>query len=912
MNHGRIRRLFLVATAALLVFSGDLSAAPAKSTKGTGEQTLIQGLTSQGARVSRSPRSGRVVFIGTDHGKGLALPGMGPGLLPGSNAMAALDKYSSLFGIKNPASELKTMKELNTSDGRSMVRYQQLYQGLPVIGGELIVNIDAAGRMSSMNGETKSGINLDPTPTLTDTEAEQKAVEAVAAFYKIGASQLVATPPVLSVYAPELIGPAGPGPLLVWRMDVTTAAPSMVDEFVLVDARKGGIPLHFSKVDHAKNRKTYDGSGVTISSKTLDFVGLPGSLLCSESTADNCTGGSDPDADAASLYAGDTYDFYYNHFGRDSIDDKGMTIKSSVHIGVIGTNAAWLDSHKQMIYSDGMPEGDDVVAHELSHGVTSRTSDLFYWYQSGAINESMSDIFGEFVDLTNGHGTDTAGVRWDLGEDAISGVIRNMMDPNAYSQPNRMSDTTYYYTLSLDNGGVHTNSGVGNHAAALMVDGGSFNSVTVAPLDADGNTSIDKAAQIYYEVETHLLTSGSDYLDLYNALYQGCLNLVGTHGITNADCTDSVQAATNAVEMSTPAPTGATAPDAANFCPTAGQVPSNLFADDFEGSLGKWTKGGSNANSVWFKDAPSKYGLGLYASSGKHSLYADDVYSSNDSYITMNSQVTIPSGGLYLRFDQSLILNNDGAGGGRLEYSADGGPWTDASGLFVDGQDYNGTASYLGGNAWVGNSHGYVSSRYFVPDTTGTKIKFRLRLYSPSSYAYGWWIDNFRVYQCVANSAPTAPSLVSPADAATGVDTTAPIDFTWNPSTDVDGDVINYKLQVCTDGTFTTCPVDITKSAATSLYTTAAMGGGLGLLFASMLVGGRRRRLGAALAILAVIGLLASCGGGSSGGGSGTGSITYSVPGGTLLVGTNYTWRVIADDGNSGTTPSSNWSFDTL
>jgi bacillolysin len=918
MNHGRIRQLFLVATAALLVFSGDVGAAPAKSTKGSGDQTLIQGLVSQGARVSRSPHSGQVVFIGTDHGKGLALPGMAQGLAPGSNAMAALDKYSSLFGIKDPASELKTMKEFSTADGRSMVRYQQLYKRLPVIGGELIVNMDASGRMSSMNGEAKSGINLDPTPTLTATQAEQKAIETVAAFYKIGASQLAATAPVLSIYAPELIGPGGPGPQLVWRMEVVSGLQQKIDEFVLVNAKKGGIALHFTKVEHAKNRKTYDGSAVAVPSD------LPGTLLCNESSGDACTSGADLDADTAHQYAGDTYDFYYNNFGRDSINDKGMTIVSTVHMPAftIGCpNAAWYSPKNQMLYCDGMPEGDDVVGHELTHGVTDRTSELLYWYQSGAINESMSDVFGEFIDLTNGRGASDipgslppSGTRWELGEGSVIGVIRSMWTPNDHGQPNRMSDTTYYAIGSGDNGGVHTNSGVGNHAAALMVDGGNFNSVTVAPLDADGNTSIGKAAQIYYEVETHLLTSGSDYLDLYNALYQGCLNLVGTHGITNADCTDSVQAATNAVEMSTPAPTGATAPDAANFCPTAGQVPSNLFADDFEGSLNKWTKGGSNANSVWSIDAPSSYGLTPYASGGKHSLYADDLYSLNDSYITMNSQVTIPSGGMYLRFDQAFALySGDGNGGGHLEYSADGGPWTDVSSLFVDGQDYNGTASNfasMGGTAWVGDSHGYVSSRYFVPDTTGTKIKFRWRLYTGSTYYLGWWIDNVRVYQCVANSAPTAPGLVSPADAATGVDSTAPIDFTWNPSTDVDGDNINYNLQVCTDGTFTTCPVNITKSAATSIYTTAAMGGGFGLLFASMLVGGRRRRLGAALAIVAVIGLLASCGGSSSGGGGG--SITYSVPGGTLSAGTNYTWRVTADDGNSGTTPSSSWTFDTL
>ena len=74
---------------------------------------------------------------------------------------------------------------------------------------------------------------------------------------------------------------------------------------------------------------------------------------------------------------------------------------------------------------------------------------------------------------------------------------------------------------ATDSGGVHTNSGINNKAAYLMVDGGSFNGKTVTAIGAD------KTLAIYYEVQTNLLTSGADYADLYNALYQGCLNLVG-------------------------------------------------------------------------------------------------------------------------------------------------------------------------------------------------------------------------------------------------------------------------------------------------------------------------------------------------------------------------------------------------
>lgn len=909
MNHGWVGKTFLATITALLVIVSGIGTSTAGPVTGSLEQTLVKGLQDQGARIGRNPRSGRVVFIGTDHDKGLALPGMGAGLLPKDNARAALSQYAYLFGIQSPDTELKSMRQLNTPDGRSMVRFQQVYQGLPVIGGEIIVNIDAAGRMSSMNGEARPGLGLDPTPTLAATDAQAKALEAVAATYNVAASHLTTTPPTLSIYAPELIGPRGPGPVLVWRMDVTSLQ-DMIDEFVLVDARRGNVALHFSQMEHAKNRKTYDGTAVTVPSQ------LPGTLLCSEATADNCTGGSDLDADTASLYAGDTYDFYFNNFGRDSIDGKGMVIKSSVHLNIGCPNAAWVDAYSQMVYCTGMPEGDDVDGHELTHGVTSRTSNLFYWYQSGAINESLSDVFGEFIDLTNGRGAGDVpgaifpgGTRWEMGEGASIGVIRDMWDPTRFGDPDKMTSANYY-TGILDGGGVHTNSGVNNHAAALMVDGGNFNFVTVASL------GIPKVAQVYYEVQTHLLTSGSDYYDLYNALFQGCKNLVGTHGITNADCLE-VQKATQAVEMDLE-PTAGFNPDA-GFCPTPNDVPSNLFFDGFEGggpklgAISGWSAGGANAGRVWQVDAPTAYFPGPYAASGSHSLYADDVYLNNDSYIAMSSGATIPSGGLYLRFDQAFGFNSGSNGGARLEYSIDNGAYSNASGLFDAGQDYNGTASagvFSGQGAWVNDSHGYVSSRYHITTNVGSNIKFRFRLGTGTFWNYGWWIDNVRLYTCVANTAPTAPVLVSPSDGATNIDSTASIDFKWKKSTDIDGDTINYNLKVCTDAGFTTCVTNITKSAATAPFAAASMGGGISLLFASMLIGARRRKLGAALAILSVVGLLASCGGG--GGSSSGGSITYTVPASTLSAATTYYWHVTADDGNLGTTTSSDWSFTTL
>ncbi len=138
--------------------------------------------------------------------------------------------------------------------------------------------------------------------------------------------------------------------------------------------------------------------------------------------------------------SGLTYDFLKNNFGRDSLDDAGLPLISLVRY-CPGTcpydNANW--DGKQMTYGDGYATADDVVGHELDHGFTQFSSNLYYYFQAGAINESLSDVFGELIDLTDGRGTDTQAVRWQLGEDlpAEVGVIRDMKDPTIFGNPDR-------------------------------------------------------------------------------------------------------------------------------------------------------------------------------------------------------------------------------------------------------------------------------------------------------------------------------------------------------------------------------------------------------------------------------------------------------------------------------------------
>jgi hypothetical protein len=317
-------------------------------------------------------------------------------------------------------------------------------------------------------------------------------------------------------------------------MDVTPVEVAPVDELVLIDAHTGAVALSFNQVDDSLARETYTLNNTT-------SIKNSAVLVCDE-TNPSCAGG-DTDAVAAHTYAGVTYDFYASNFGRDSIDNVGMTLKSYVHYSSGFCNAYW--DTKEMVYGDGCSLiVDDVVGHEMTHGVTQREAGLIYLNQSGAINESISDVFGEFIDLSLGD--DDPSVRWLFGEESSIGVIRSLKNPPTYHQPDRLRSPLYYYG-TRDSGGVHTNSGVGNKTAYLITDGAKFNGYTVTGI------GLAKAQQVYYEALTNLLTPTSDYAALANALVQACNNLV-SGGITTADDCTQVQAATLATEMGSKVP----------------------------------------------------------------------------------------------------------------------------------------------------------------------------------------------------------------------------------------------------------------------------------------------------------------------------------------------------------------------
>jgi Zn-dependent metalloprotease len=714
--------------------------------------------TGGSASISYHGKTGRVRFIGTE--AGFAIPrtaGCAPGAAAEEAARAFLAVYGGLFGVADQERELLLVRSSPSSSGRSVVRFQQVFHGVPVMGAEMVVQLDADRDVLSANGEVLPGLSLDVEPRVDAATAADSARAAVAKWYALDPADLAASEPELWIYNPIILGRNADRDFLVWRLRVRPVPPLPIDELVLVDARAGFVALHFNQVPSARNRRIYDNENNTA-------YDLPGH-------GPFRTEGQGPVADRADVnaaydYAGHTYDFYLSQHGRDSLDGAGMDLVSTVRYcettdACPYANAFW--DGEQMVYGESYAAADDVVGHEMTHGVTDHASRLFYYMQSGAINESLSDIWGEFIDLGNGTGTDTPAVRWLLGEDLPIGAVRSMSNPPDYGQPDRMGSGLYYCGES-DNGGVHYNSGVGNQAAFLMVDGGSFNGYLVSPLSG----GIASVADLFYEVQTNHLTSASDYADLYDSLQQAAVAI----GLPAADRPE-VQDACDAVEMDQqPASCPA---DEAPFCDLGG--PTQLFFDNMETpSSGNWTSGALAGSNAWYYPQNSNpYGFdATYATSGVYNIWGYDRSTLSDSYFAMTSNVHLPPNA-FLHFNHAYAFEDyyaDTYDGGVLEYSVNGGAsWNDTAALFTDngytGTIYSGEGNPLAGRqAFCGESNGYISSRLDLSSLAGQNIRFRFRIGTDTlGGAYGWFIDDVRIFTCyapVATPSPAATPVATP------------------------------------------------------------------------------------------------------------------------------------------------------
>jgi Zn-dependent metalloprotease len=892
-------------------------------------------------------------------------------LLPSSSARpllkaeAYLGQFGDIFGIRD-ASQLVLRSRTTDAQGATHFTFGQAYRGVPVWGAELKVHVDAAGRLTAVNGVYVPDLAISTAAGLSARQAARLAIAEVAAnppgdLARVRASSLRAASTRLVVYRTGLIRDVAGSNQLAYEVEVTNG--SSIRDFVIVHANAGKVLNRWSHVVDALHRVLYEVSAAT-PPVWEEGDPFPGSL--------------NQDQQNILIASEDSYWHFFNAFGRDSYDAAGAFMRSVNNDPTIACpNANWNGATTN--YCNGVT-ADDVVAHEWGHAYTEYTNNLIYQWQSGALNESYSDVWGETVDFLNGFGTDAPSLvrdegdctshsllrnyvvfnsgltgfcnagasafgppldatgvtgnvvladdgvaptsngcepfvnagavagnialvdrglcpftvkvanaqaagaigvliadnvwgppdplagadativipslrialgngnqikaalasgpvnvtmrlglpnaednyRWLMGEDATAfgAAIRDMWNPRCVNDPGRVTDAEYFCS-TLDQGGVHTNSGIPNHAYALLVDGGTYNGQTIAAI------GLVKAAHIWWQAQSVYLTDSSDFVDFADALEASCGDLTGVNleglsttetpagpsgeVISAADCAEVTETIAATELRTDPADQCQFAPILdPNTPPVCAGDSTTVYLEDFEDGLAGWTLTNQGSfsgwpNLDWAADSSlpgGRAGTAAFAvdpNEGNCDLGAGDI----SGVMRLESpDIVVPEadGATRLTFDH-YIATEANFDGGNLKISIDGGAFTLVPASAFTFNDYNtaalqptnplapepgfsGTDGGVTGGSW-GESQVDLSA---LGVTGGQTIRLRYDFgIDGCAGVDGWYVDDVTIVQC---------ALVDPTiEVAPGGDVASNTSATLNLTVgDPDGDAADLTL----------------------------------------------------------------------------------------------------------------------
>jgi len=465
------------------------------------------------------------------------------------------------FGKKFlPGVELRFDRQETDNAGFTVRRYRLYLNGFPVEWGVLKLHIAPSGYVRIINGELYKPIQSK----LFSGRIQPPQIQAIIQDYYVK-QKLSDNSPILLQKIDQVFFPRRNDLIAAYKVEVfKESSPEPFRRWIFISSEDGSILSEHDRIIEANS----NGTAVTMYSGTKSIVTdslSPTSFRLKESGAVNVhtqdlnngtsylsavdftdadnywnnTANFDLAANDVHYGSEKTYNYFLSNFLRNSYDNAGATINSFVHYSTAYVNAFW-DGYR-LTYGDGDGinygplTSTDVVAHEITHAVTQYTAGLTYAYESGALNESFSDIFGVAVDYYANPTT----ANFIMGDQfAYNNMpFRNMQNPNATGQPDTYLGL-YWYSGSGDNGGVHTNSQVQNYWFYLLCTGGSGindNSVSFNVV-ALGMT---KAQSIAYRTLTQYLTSNSQYADARLYSIQSAIDLYG-------NCSNEVVQVTNA------------------------------------------------------------------------------------------------------------------------------------------------------------------------------------------------------------------------------------------------------------------------------------------------------------------------------------------------------------------------------
>ena len=503
-------------------------------------QAVVQNRAFDQGRLLRQVRKPQPV-IPPKHVQFLYAKGSGQ-LIGEGDARKYLDQVKSKLQVLDPEQEFQLNKITTDRQGFRHFKYDQYFQGYKVYASQVIVHENARG-LHMLNG------HYHRTPAeLKEQRISLFQAEKVIAQELTGTDQLPMFAQSLPIPAHEpkpaelVIFHVDEEPYLAFHIEVRSALHENWEYFI--DANDGTVLNKFNKVCYF-NAVTSSGADLQGQTQDLNVVDdngtlfmadisremydpvktdeagqLVGAIITLDAASDNdvvfSSNGNWSDASAVSAHvnAGIAYEYFRQTYNRNSINGSGGNVLSLVNVpdpetGAPMDNAFW--DGQAIYYGNGdsffspLAGSLDVAGHEMSHGVVSNTADLIYQDQPGALNESFADIFGAMMDRED----------WLIGEDIVLNgtALRSMEDPSIGNQPAHMRDL---FTGPEDNGGVHINSGIPNHAYYLFA-------TTVGS---------DVAEQIFYRALDVYLTASSDFADFRIATLQAATDL---HGASSSE-----------------------------------------------------------------------------------------------------------------------------------------------------------------------------------------------------------------------------------------------------------------------------------------------------------------------------------------------------------------------------------------
>ncbi|MDT8324156.1 MAG: M4 family metallopeptidase [Bacteroidota bacterium] len=480
----------------------------------------------------------------------------GSGSMHDRTAQAFFTAFADLLKLHGEDDRFTLLSSQRDERGRTHLRFAQQRRGIPVWGGEVICGITAAGDLDYFSGRYHPSTVPVTGRFMVGTEEALASARSWLGAQGVHIDQLQQVPAPYRAEQPSTSRcyVASDGVLLPawvvelrpnfrdrWRIFIHAASGSVLraynstctdgpEKATATDLAGNSIPidtyLHqgsYFMID--ASRAMFDaaasvlpnnpaGAIVTLDANNSDLVNVT-----HVSSANNSW--SDASSVSAHAHLGTVYEYFRSTHGRSAIDGRGGSMYAIVNVTQGGRsmeNAFW--NGQFMAFGNGGTVFDplagalDIAAHEMTHGVTEYTAGLEYLNQSGALNEAFSDIFAAMVDRDD----------WLLGEDVTrvsndfpTGAMRDMRDPHNGSstgaaawQPRHMDE---YVSLpeSVDNGGVHVNSGIINHAAYLLSE----------------NIGRDKAERIFYDALSTKLTRQSQFIDFRLAIIRSAQELYG-------------------------------------------------------------------------------------------------------------------------------------------------------------------------------------------------------------------------------------------------------------------------------------------------------------------------------------------------------------------------------------------------